>query len=75
MGGDDVGQHYPLQKSVGFVEVSQSYICVKIALLFFLLITHGCGAPASWAARHTIVCLDIQSINKDDIHLECMFKV
>jgi len=19
---------------------------------------HGCGAPASWAARHTTVCLD-----------------
>jgi len=31
---------------------------VKITLLFFLLITQGCGAPASWAARHTTVCLD-----------------
>jgi len=31
---------------------------VKIALLFFLLITHVCGAPASWATRHTTVCLD-----------------
>jgi len=31
---------------------------VKIALLFFLLITHGCDAPASWATRHTTVCLD-----------------
>jgi len=31
---------------------------VKIAFLFFLLITHLCGAPASWAARHTTVCLD-----------------
>jgi len=31
---------------------------VKIAFLFFLLITHWCGAPASWAARHTTVCLD-----------------
>jgi len=31
---------------------------VKIALLFFWLITHGCGTPASWAARHTTMCLD-----------------
>jgi len=44
-----------------FLKVSQSYVYslyVKIALLFFLLITHGCGAPASWAAWHTTVCLD-----------------
>ena len=25
---------------------------------FFLSIYLRCGAPASWAARHTIVCLD-----------------
>jgi len=31
---------------------------MKIALLFFLLITHGCGAPASLATQHTTVCLD-----------------
>jgi len=31
---------------------------VKIALLFFLLITHGCGALASLAAQHTTMCLD-----------------
>ena len=37
---------------------SQSYIGVKIAFSFFLLIYSWCGAPASWAARHTIVCLD-----------------
>ena len=36
---------------------SQSYIGVKIAFSFFLLIYSRCGAPASWAARH-IVCLD-----------------
>jgi len=29
---------------------------VKIAFLFFL---YWCGAPASWAARHTTVCLDL----------------
>ena len=38
---------------------SQSYIGVTIAFSFFLLIYLRCGAPASWAARHTIVCLDI----------------
>ena len=38
---------------------SQSYICVKIAFSFFLLIYSLCGAPTSWAARHTILCLDI----------------
>ena len=26
---------------------------------FFLSIYSRCGAPASWAARHTTVCLDI----------------
>ena len=26
---------------------------------FFLSIYSRCGAPASWAARHTIVCLDL----------------
>jgi len=31
---------------------------MKIAFLFFLLITHGCDAPAFWATRHTTVCLD-----------------
>ena len=37
---------------------SQSYIGVKIAFSFFLLIYSRCGASASWVARHTIVCLD-----------------
>ena len=37
---------------------SQSYIGVKIAFSFFLLIYSRCGAPASWAERHTTVCLD-----------------
>jgi len=35
---------------------------VKITFLFFLLITHWCGAPASWATRHTTVCLDISEM-------------
>jgi len=50
------------KKSFGFVKVSQNYVCMKTTSLFFLLITHGCGAPASWAARHTTVCLDIVPI-------------
>jgi len=44
---------------------------VKIAFLFFLLITHWCGAPASWAARHTTVCLDHMQL----IFLHCLFAV
>jgi len=39
---------------------------VKIAFLFFLLITHWCGAPASWAARHTTVCLDNNNNNNNN---------
>jgi len=45
-------------KSFGFVKVSQNYVHVKIALLFFLLITHRCGAVASRATRHTTMRLD-----------------
>ena len=29
---------------------------------FFLSIYSRCGAPASWAARHTTVCLDTNSL-------------
>ena len=36
---------------------------MKIAFSFFLLIYSRCGAPASWAARHTIVCLDTVEVN------------
>jgi len=32
---------FPPQKSFDFVKVSRSYVYVKIALLFFLLITHS----------------------------------
>jgi len=32
---------------------------MKIALLFFLSIYSWRGAPASWAARYTTVCLDV----------------
>ena len=41
---------------------SRSYKGVKITFTFFLLIYSWCGAPASWAARHTTVCLDIGHI-------------
>jgi len=51
------------------VKVSRSYVYVKIALLFFLLITHGCGTLASLAARHTTMCLD-NGIMKRINHLE-----
>ena len=40
---------------------SKSYKGMKITFTFFLLIYSWCGAPASWAARHTTVCLDFNS--------------
>jgi len=46
------------KESVGFVEVSQSYLYVKISLLLLLLITYGCGMLASWDTQHTTVFLD-----------------
>ena len=33
----------------------------KLRFLSSCQYTHGCYAPASWAARHTTVCLDIHS--------------
>jgi len=45
---------FPLKKFFCFVKVSRSYVYVKIAFLFFLLITHWCGMLAFWAARHTL---------------------
>jgi len=48
---------------------------VKIAFLFFLLITHWCGAPASWAARHTTVCLDLFVSLMSKYYLEVVVKV
>jgi len=49
---------FSLQKLFCFVKVSRSYLYVKIAFLFFsvLLITHECGAPASWA-HDTLPCI------------------
>ena len=41
-------------------EASPRYKCVKMTFSFFLSIYSQCGAPASWAARHTIVCLDVR---------------
>ena len=40
-------------------EVSPRYKCVKMTFSFFLSIYSRCGVPTSWAARHTIVCLDM----------------
>ena len=36
----------------------------KLRFLSSCQYTHGCCAPASWAARHTTVCLDI-CVNMD----------
>ena len=54
---------------------SQSYIGVKIAFSFFLLIYSRCGAPASWAARHTIVCLDLKSNYTIQVDHEYIIKI
>ena len=38
--------------------------------------THGCCAPASWAARHTTVCLDFMGFSKikyEGLHLHLKF--
>ena len=48
------------QKSSSFVLAAQSYVYVKITLLFFLLIYLRCGVPVSWATRHTTVCLNLK---------------
>ena len=37
---------------------SPRYKSVKMTFSFFLSIYLRCGAPASWAAPHTVVCLD-----------------
>ena len=34
----------------------------KLRFLSSCQYTHGCYAPASWAARHTTVCLDLRSV-------------
>ena len=39
-------------------KLSPRYKSAKMTFSFFLSIYSRCGAPASWAARHTIVCLD-----------------
>jgi len=47
MWGDDIGWHFHCKNC--FVLLKCTYVCVKIVFLFILLITHKCGAPASWA--------------------------
>ena len=44
---------------------SRHHRATKVRKLRFLSscqYTHGCYAPASWAARHTTVCLDIADL-------------
>ena len=56
-------------------EVSPRYKCVKMTFSFFLSIYSQCGAPASWAARHTIVCLDIKSYHCKTLRLHVVENV
>ena len=36
----------------------------KLRFLSSCQYTHGCYAPASWAARHTTVCLDVNTTSR-----------
>ena len=60
-------------------KLSPRYKSVKMTFSFFLSIYSRCGAPASWAARHTIVCLDYyyyQFTKKEGIHKrQSLYKV
>jgi len=59
MWGGDIGRHFHCKNCFVSLKCHRAtYVYVKIAFLFFLLITHWCGVPASWATRHTTVCLD-----------------
>ena len=42
----------------------------KLRFLSSCQYTHGCYAPASWAARHTTVCLDNYSIKSSKLRME-----
>ena len=41
----------------------------KLRFLSSCQYTHECYAPASWAARHTTVCLDVASMKVYDVTL------
>jgi len=41
-----------------FIKVSRSYVYVKIEFLFFLLITHGYGMPASCITHYCVSWLN-----------------
>ena len=51
-------------------KLSPRYKSVKMTFSFFLSIYSRCGAPASWAARHTTVCLDLIQ-NSQAVKKEC----
>ena len=49
------------RKSQQHVTITQTRLATEVRKFRFLSscqYTHGCYAPASWAARHTTVCLD-----------------
>ena len=48
----------------------------KLRFLSSCQYTHGCYAPASWAARHTTVCLDLWKCYVVDVCMSiCLFGV
>ena len=56
-------------------KLSPRYKSVKMTFSFFLSIYSRCGTPASWAARHTIVCLDHNSLTICLICTKCDTKI
>ena len=47
-----------MQKSHAFLKESWSYACMKIVFQFLLLTYIRCDVPASFAPRHTTMCLN-----------------
>jgi len=57
--GDDVGRHFYCKNHLDLLKYPRNHVYMKIALLLFLLITHGCGTLASWATHDTVSYLNL----------------
>ena len=56
---------------------SRQHRATEVRKLHFLSscqYTHGCYAPASWAARHTTVCLDIGYLSDCSIRMTALLE-
>ena len=54
----EVGEHVHSKNRLVSSRKHRAMEVRKLRFLSFCQYTHGCYAPASWAARHTTVCLD-----------------